>query len=89
MSPDAIEGYAIGYYYGRAFGTDEEGLKELAFRFKNHSNYEEFKYGFRYGYDRGVTDFVDFDDEHDCSDADRPCDDCLTRGLPDHMGPDV
>lgn len=62
MSPDAIEGYAIGYFHGRAYGTDEAGLEELAFRFKNHSNYEEFKHGFKHGYDRGVTDFLDYDD---------------------------
>jgi hypothetical protein len=82
MTPDAIEGYAIGYYYGRSIGNDEPGLIELRLRFSQHQNYEEFKYGFRYGYDRGVTDYVDMDEEHDCSDADRPCDDCLTSNLP-------
>ena len=65
MNPDAAEGYAIGYYYGRAIGSDEDGLKELEKRFGQHSAYEDYKYGFRYGYARGVVDFIDLDEEED------------------------
>ena len=87
MTPDQIEGYAIGYYYGRGIGSDEPGREEIENRFSTHSKYEDFKAGFKDGYERGVTDYVDYDEDalHDCSDADRPCDNCLTRNLPDYM----
>jgi len=65
MHPDAIEAYAIGYYYGRTIGSDEDGRIELETRFSSFTTYEQMKSGFKHGYERGVSDYVDFDEIHE------------------------
>lgn len=50
------EAYAIGYYFGRAFGNDELMKEEVG---------EEVWWGFggqlKEGYDRGVADYIAID----------------------------
>jgi hypothetical protein len=75
------EAYAIGYFYGREFGNDEPGIAELTANGMN--DHAENMHAFKTGYERGVATYCDrWEDEHDCSDAKRPCDDCLTSNLP-------
>jgi|APCry1669189369_1035219.scaffolds.fasta_scaffold190816_2 hypothetical protein len=48
-----IESYALGYYYGRAEGS--YGLLDL----DQFSDAE--RHAFKLGYDRGVTDYCEYD----------------------------
>jgi hypothetical protein len=59
-----LEGYSIGYYYGRTIGSDEPGRTEIEKRFgKELQVIAMITAGFKEGYDRGVADYVDFDSE--------------------------
>lgn len=56
-------GFGIGYFYGRSVGVSEDGEKEIKERFEDAWFYQHVRLGFRYGYDRGVTDYIELDDE--------------------------
>lgn len=55
------EAYALGYYLGRAVGSDESWWNEAARRGWDPTGHE--RAAFKDGYDRGVADFVEDEDE--------------------------
>jgi len=56
------EAYAIGYYFGRCIGNDEEMAIEMYDRVGNHGIYNDNLFAAaKEGYERGVSDYCDFD----------------------------
>ncbi len=55
-----VQGYALGYYYGRAIGDDEVGREELEKRFSDDPRRTGGQWaGFKIGYSDGVNHYVE------------------------------
>jgi ABC-type sugar transport system substrate-binding protein len=62
------EAYAMGYFYGRAMGSDEAGIAEFASLTGDERGPARQAWG--EGYERGVADYCEFDIATQDSDLD-------------------